>query len=1452
MRLLKQWLMPTYFDMLTGMFIELCRTFHELSESSESDRSDDRLLFAGGKDLGWSDLLKEHRVVILSEAGSGKTEEIRNIALQLRSHGKAAFFIRLEHVARDFEIAFEEGSYEEFQSWMGSDCEGWLLLDSVDEARLRNPSDFEAAIRRLGRLLTSAKQRVYITISSRASTWRPKTDLALCAKYLPFVKPSVTEINEEAANRSKREIRTVDTTKQGDEDIFKIVALDNLTSAQVEIFSKARGVANTDAFIDAVERADAWTFTSRPQDLEELVEFWKGYGRIGSRLELMRNSVDRRLSERDQDRAEAQPLSNERARLGASFVAATLIMAHESTIRIPDGAENMAGLPIKSILTDWCDGDCVTLLARPIFDEAIYGTVRFHHRSVREYLTAEWFAHLLKKETSRRRIEELFFREQYGLEVVVPVMRPILPWLAIFDEKIRDRIRRIAPEVLFEGGDPSQLPLETRRQILHQVCDQLVSGTSNRSMSDYAAVQRFANADLTSDIKNLICKFAVDDDLLWFLLRMVWQGELVGALPEALKVALSTDSGKYVRIAAFRAISAIGSIDDNASLRLSFQNESEILNREWLAELLNLVHPSAEVIEWLFECVRKVEDKNPHDVDNLTESFSEFVERTEIDALPLIIEQVSALLDKPPFIECRHCEVSTRYTWLLKGSALAIESMIRARDIGVFRPSCLSVIQKLALTKHFDPYGFGGLKLEMDELVPKWPELNLALFWYLVEQARKWLDPKKGERLTDSWNVGIWSSYVQFGASDFDLVLTEVTTRPFIDDRLIALSLAFRLYIDAGRQPQQRGFLKKAVLGDGTLSARLSEFMRPQPQSDEAKKFKMNAVWKRKSKQIQQRQQKNRNEWHRYLTEHVEKLRDPALKRPEDISSSQYYLHERMREGSSSSDRSEGNWQCLMKEFGDQIAQAFRDGAVAYWRRNKPKLVSEGAPRNSTPLSTVFGLTGLAIEAREVENWPEKINEEEAELAFRYAMHELNGFPNWLLRLFAKFPNIICQMVLHEIDYELSTEEETAESYYLLYDVSWNGDWLWDAIAPILFETVTEKEPENLKNIGYILNIIQGSSISSKAIAQVSSCKSKSLERLDHAAYWFAAWTGVEPDNAIPELEKRLTSITDDEQRTTFAMIYLTQLMGNRRNRNSGVREEYRTPHHLKLLYLLMHHYIRRAEDIERAGKGVYSPGLRDDAQEARDQIFALLKEMPGKDAFLALEEISIAHPDEQSRPWFKLYAKTKAELDADNPPWSPEQIREFRDEQERTPTNHRDLFDLAVMRLLDLKADLEDGDSSNASILRKIDDEIEIRKYVGNWCRESSRGRYSIPQEEELADAKRPDFRWHGNGFDAPVAMELKLADNWSGPSLFERMETQLCGDYLRDARSGRGIFLLVYRGDKHSWEPPGSSLGIDFMGLCQALQSHWAQISGAYSAIDDIRVIGIDLTKRSKLRIQ
>jgi len=1435
---------------LSYKFIELHRTFHELSkQSSENDDLDISRAFRVGNRLCWPNLIKKYRLVILSEAGSGKTAEIRNVARTLREQGKPAFFLRLEHIPRDFEDAFEVGTYEAFEEWLASGEEGWLLLDSVDEARLRNPDDFELAIRKLSRRISTAKDRTHIVITGRTTAWRPKTDLAHCTAHLPYTVADTSERESQAEDDSPEGSFQTETETQGrTEPVFKIVALDDLTSDQIAVFAKARGIEDSKAFLDAVERADAWSFTSRPQDLEELTEFWIDKGRIGTRLELMRNSIDRRLAERDQGRADARPLSAERARQGSRLLAAATTLAQDPTIRVPDGAENSKGIAVQSVLPDWDDKEQSTLLSRPIFDEAIYGTVRFHHRSVREYLTAEWVAELLKRETSRRTIEALFFRNQYGLDIVVPTLRPILPWLAILDEKIRERVRRVAPEIIFEGGDPSQLPLKVRCHILHEVCEQMANGSTGRSMQDYAAVQRFANPDLTDDVRTLIRQYADNEDLTAFLLRMVWLGQLAGALPEAMDVALTPTAGQYVRLKAFSAIKVIGSNEDQEHVRQSFLTEVSELKREWLAELLKGVQLTEPTLVWLLACLEKTERKKPYTVDYLTDSTTEFVGTADIELLSQLVTGLNRLLSLPPMIEPRYCEVSEKFQWLMAPASKAVERLILARHHASLEPDALAILHKFSAARGYGIESLAEVKAEFSKLVPAWKELNQALFWFEVRISREAIDQKHGERLTDFRQASSFGSFWQFEEGDFEYVAEQLSRKTLLDDRLVALSLAFKLYTGAERPRTWRVRLKKLVAGNNELSERLGTYLRPPAQDRESRRWKQKvAKGKRHDEANRKKQEQDHADWKKYLNDNLEEVRAALHDKPGTVTNPLYYLFKQTQAKKHISGRwTEYNWKTLIPQYGDAVARFYRDDTVSFWRHHEPRLRSEGAPANETTYAVIIGLTGLEIEANETKDWPKNLGVAEVELACKYAFFELNGFPTWFPKLFEMHPKLVCDFLMQEVCYELSIEKIETATNYIINDVSLSGQWAWDQIAPSIYDLLKAREPKNLSNLDNLLKILQGSTLPDDLIEKLAFRKCRALEKLDHVARWFAVWTGVAPEAAIASLKAQIGKIADPESRTKFAMTFLTHLGVGRRSNETATRQAFKTPKYLKLLYLLMHEHIQSQEDINRAGTGVYSPGLRDYAQDARDGLFSLLNQIPGKESFLALRDIAKVHPEEASRPWMRLQAKTKAEQDGDIEPWLPSEVRAFHERLERTPSNHRELAELAILRLLDLKDDLEHGDSSVAGILQTVKQETDMRKYIGRELREKALGRYSIPQEEELADAKKPDLRFHGANFDGPVPAELKLADKWTGPVLFERLENQLCGDYLRDNRSTRGIFVLVYRDKKARWEVPGSDNRVDFAGLTTALQDHWWRISPKFSNVDDITVIGIDLTKR------
>ena len=1444
-------------------YIELNRTFRQLSSDINDDPKTDDFDLVGAlnyhfnKHLNWEELLKESRVILLAEAGAGKTHEIRHVADKLRSEGRAAFFLRLEHVVDYLEGSFEVGNYHEFQHWLSSNKEGWLLLDSVDEARLKHAIDFEKAIRYLSIHISPAIQRVHLIITSRVTAWRPMTDLQLCNTRFPFIEPQKTDeaVASDGLEEEKSEevlpasldgsaVKPSAVATKAVNVGFKVYSLNDLDKEQITAFIRGKGVIDDERFLEEIERQDAWAFTTRPQDLDEILGYWTENHKIGTRFELMQHSVRRRIKERDQDRASSYPLSLEKADKGVQLLATACTFMNKSVIKVPDTenrSDSYSGIDATSILCDWDERECQTLLSRPIFDEAIYGSVRFHHRSVREYLTAEWLFERLKEAGSRQKIESLFFRKQYGLEVIVPSMKPVLSWLVLFDTKIMLKVYRLEPEIILEGGDPTRLPLDNRKEILRSICKRIASGTSNRSIDARSSVQRFVSSDLVDDVRNLIEEHTDNQGVIHFLLRLVLHGRMHQALPEAISFAQNESSETYVRVTAIETVKLLGSEDNLKRIRETILAEVGPLDKWLLSELINGLGSNENSAKWLLTALENVQTKGKYESEGLSYSLLDFINRSDEAILFQLIKGIDKFLRSEPVFEYRYCEISKKYGWLLPISLKAVELLVYSRNSDALQPESLFVLTQMPGFEHHSHFWNNPVTHDLSNLVPAWKELNHNLFWYAVEAERIRFHTDT-EAVRNYWQISYFESYWKFNETDLDLINQEVSTRELLDDQFVALSLAFQIYNSCNRPKSWLDDIKKAVSGNESLETRLEEFLRP-PNRSEIRKYKQQeAQWKRRNEEREKKERENHDKWVVWLKQNYEKLRDNGLEKGEVSRYQQYlfYHRDRVNKGVVKSSLSNGRWEDLTEEYGVDVAEAYRDGLLNYWRGYVPSLSSEKDTGNSIPFGIMFGLAGLEIEAT---SGLKRFSEEDAELACRYAFQELNGFPNWFYQLYKKFSDIVVNMVCKEIKWELELSESRG---YLLDKVCWSAEWLWELIAPQLLEYL-EEEPSNIENLRSVLRIIQGSStVSDQELTDLAAKKCTSIQAPENLACWFAVWIGVDPEPAIQELTSYLQDLYrgDIKNAKNMAMEVVVKLAGLEHTAPS-VRKNFQEPKYLKSLYLLMHTYIKVKEDINRAGTGAYSPGLRDYAQEARENLLSMLKEVPGKESYLAMSELSERHPVEQHRLWMLRNAKKRAERDAENSPWSWEKVKEFTRSLESTPANHRELFDLGVQRLIDLKYQLEEGDDSIASTLIKEDQETGIRKVIASWCRERATGRYNITQEEELADAKRPDCRFLGSGFDAPVPMELKLADNWTGTKLFERLENQLCGDYLRDSYSNRGIFVLVYRGEKHKWTIPNGEKA-PFAELVEALQNHWEQLSPTFPKIEQIAVIGIDLTKR------
>jgi hypothetical protein len=124
--------------------------------------------------LGWPDVLDHPRIVLLAEAQSGKTEEFKHTAAELRDRGAPAFYATIEQLAEG-QLRFGPDERAPFDAWKAGRDRAWLFLDSVDEARL-NRKKFDDALRHIRTEVGAALGRVNVLVSCRVSDWRGKSD----------------------------------------------------------------------------------------------------------------------------------------------------------------------------------------------------------------------------------------------------------------------------------------------------------------------------------------------------------------------------------------------------------------------------------------------------------------------------------------------------------------------------------------------------------------------------------------------------------------------------------------------------------------------------------------------------------------------------------------------------------------------------------------------------------------------------------------------------------------------------------------------------------------------------------------------------------------------------------------------------------------------------------------------------------------------------------------------------------------------------------------------------------------------------------------------------------------------------------------------------------------------------------------------------------------------------
>lgn len=445
----------------------------------------------------------------------------------------------------------------------------------------------------------------------------------------------------------------------------------------------------------------------------------------------------------------------------------------------------------------------------------------------------------------------------------------------------------------------------------------------------------------------------------------------------------------------------------------------------------------------------------------------------------------------------------------------------------------------------------------------------------------------------------------------------------------------------------------------------------------------------------------------------------------------------------------------------------------------------------------------------------DRLSEEEARLAARYAVNELNGFAPWLQSLAEHHPAAVKHVLTECIAGEWKFAPDRKLPLEVVHDLVYYGDGLAALVEDVLVAQFRERDPVNYQILEHSLRVLLSRIDQTRdVLAELSAQRIRNYAP-DNPAFclWLSIWMQLD---AIPAIQ----FLFDLTERGQEAPDNFVERVCNVLSEEPGQRPlvpnpDFLRPACLRKLIPFLYQHVHMSEDIDRSGGGPYSPTARDHAQRFRDGLLSLLARIETAGAEIVLRELADEPVLAKVRDWILHLAEKNAEVRADLPPWDAQDIRTFAKEHETDPKMGADLFRIACKRFEAIRYDVEKAENSRRQDLHRDDDEARLRRWLASELSRRSCGRYTVPQEAEIDLQQCPDLRIENPQIPAAVSIEVKWADNWSLADLLERLQNQLVGQYLRAHNASHGIYVLGNIGNKQYWIDPKDQRHLNFSKL-------------------------------------
>ncbi|CAA0125656.1 Uncharacterised protein [BD1-7 clade bacterium] len=1397
--------------------------------------------------MTWESLLQSKRVLLISEAGTGKTHECREQAKRLWEAGEPSFFLELSTLAStDLRSMLDCDEENRLDVWLSSQSEvATFFLDSIDELKL-SAGSFKLALNQLKKTIRDQLSRVRIIVTTRPITF----DQRLIRSLLPVPLSPQKNLNGETfatiAMNGNNSSNAANTVEKQPAD-WLTVALMPLSDPQILEFASGQGVDNPNVLLGDIQRRTQ-AFARRPQDLIELCSDWRTHRRIRTHSDQVTTNVRVKIKPRE-DRPEPAELSIDKAIEGASRLSLAMLMTRRLTIRHSaefDDTEGDEALDPAIILSDWTQNERKALLERSLFGFASYGRVRFHHRSVVEYLAAQRLQELRKKGMPFRALKRLLFAETQGRLIVRPSKRAIAAWLALTEDGVFELLRDSEPAVLFNEGDPESLTPMQRTQTLRAYVERFGKGGWRGLRVPNIQIHRFATHELAGEVLQLWNQDIENPDIRQTLLCLVQAGRMRQCADIVYETAIDSDTSTDERVLALDALVAL----EDPRLGI-ITNAMVIQNDCWgegiAREAILSMFPHNLSIEQLCKILGWLKEEKKNKVGSLTWQLPRIIENADLDSQSLValreglVELVSTGLrwsdGWPEVVSDRSCFANAL-------AVVCVRGLCVNKDDDWLRASILAM--RLFKRENSSNDGYKTLRESLQKLTAE----ESARFIFAEDAFMQSLN-----HLTDPWRR--FQRLVSHGGcvelqAERDLPWVSEAlndTERSVDDRAMLLEGAIYLASNSENWRAHVEGLKKLVTDQPNLCAVIDERLKPQKGSDELKRWEKEHA--EKKAQEEAKDKTNRDGWIQFwreVSEHPGKAFSP-----ENTRSTVWDLWRVMsRDGENCR---ESGWNRLFIEgyFDKETADCLRHELMKMWRQEHPVPISQRpeAERNTSLVRWNLGITAIYAEAED-STWATKLTEDEARLAVKFALVKLGGLPVWIEDLVTAHRRSVEKVLGEELSWELEGDASMHNYSMLLQNIGREPESVVTALLPRFRAWLeanngkasqTNSHKGDAERLRQVLDVLlkHGSEDIHTYLLAVAHENLEGNLSSSLVVTWLTVIMQLDPSSGVDILEKHVCVL--EPKAENEAVILLGKLFNNRSGAVNLANSLF-TPKLLVRLCRLAYFHIRPEDDIEH--EGVYSPDVRDNAQTVRNEIVNVLLNLRGEDGWAAKLEMANDPVWAHFRDRALVIAEEQWAQEIDSAVLDDEQAIALDKTGEAPVLTNEMMFTLLKDRLADLD-DFLLRDNSPWEAWARIDSERVMRREIARVLGDTANGLYTVDQEAVTADEKETDIRLRSVVSDLQAVIELKLGNRsrYTVRYLYDTIKNQLVKKYMAAENSRSGCLLITLAEDRQ-WQHPESKKFIGLDELTLLLREEAVRVEQAMGGAVSLVVHVLDLRPR------